>query len=98
MKKAALVTMFLLTSQTVQAFECNECHSKNPAMVRMHKAVQGRDCFGCHKIGEKLMGKGVPRDKAPQVKRRESDPLCAECHQKQIRQPLKSGKVTTPRS
>ena len=82
MKKALPLIMFLLAAQTAFAFQCNECHSKNPAMVRMHHAVQGRDCFACHKIGEKLMGKGIPRDKAAQLKRRLSDPLCVECHKK----------------
>jgi hypothetical protein len=82
MKRAVLLFLFSMATQSAHAFECNECHSKNPAMVRMHKAVQGRDCFACHKIGEKLMGKGIPRDKAAQMKRRVSDPLCVECHHK----------------
>lgn len=64
------------------AFKCNECHSKNPAMVKMHKALEGRNCFACHKMGEKLMGKGIPRDKEAQLKRRATDPLCFECHKK----------------
>ena len=88
MKKAVPFIMLMLAAQTAYAFQCNECHSKNPAMVRMHKAVQGRDCFGCHKIGEKLMGKGIPKDKSAQIKRREADPLCVECHQKLVRQTL----------
>ena len=82
MKRAIVFTMLLLVAQSAQAFQCNECHSKNPAMVRMHKALQGRDCFACHKIGEKLMGKGIPRDKVAQMSRRVSDPLCVECHKK----------------
>jgi len=82
MKRAIPLILLLLATQSAQAFQCNECHSKNPAMVRMHKAVQGRDCFGCHKIGEKLMGKGIPRDKVAQMKRRVGDPLCVECHRK----------------
>lgn len=82
MKKAVLTLVLLLAAQSAQAFQCNECHSKNPAMVRMHKALQGRDCFACHKIGEKLMGKAVPKDKSAQLKRRVSDPLCIECHKK----------------
>ena len=64
------------------AFECHECHSKNPAMVRMHTAVQGRGCFDCHRIGEKLMGKGQPKDHASLLKRQGNDPLCVECHRK----------------
>lgn len=82
MKKAVLGMIILLASQSAQAFQCNECHSKNPAMVRMHKALQGRDCFACHKIGEKLMGKAAPKDPASQMKRRVTDPLCVECHKK----------------
>ena len=82
MKRFIPAVMLLLVAQTAAAFQCNECHSKNPAMVRMHKAVQGRGCFDCHSIGEKLMGKGVPKDKAAQLQRRATDPLCVECHKK----------------
>jgi formate-dependent nitrite reductase cytochrome c552 subunit len=77
---AALLGALFLSYGTAQAFECKVCHSKNPAMVRMHKAVQGRGCFDCHKVGEKLMGKGQPKDPASLVKRRVADPLCVECH------------------
>ncbi|ANA41472.1 MULTISPECIES: cytochrome c3 family protein [Geobacter] len=62
------------------AFECNVCHSKNPAMVTMHEAVRGRGCFGCHKVGERLMGKGQPKDKASLMERRVKDAACIECH------------------
>lgn len=72
----------LLAANAASAFECKVCHSKNPAMVRMHKALQGRNCFDCHKMGEKLMGKGIPKDKSAQIKRRESDPICFECHKR----------------
>jgi len=82
MKKLIPAVMLLLAAQAAYGFECNECHSKNPAMVRMHNALKGRNCFDCHKIGEKLMGKGVPKDKAAQLQRRASDPLCFECHKK----------------
>jgi len=79
-KKAALLITLLLVAAQASAFECHECHSKNPAMVRMHKALEGRNCFDCHKIGEKLMGKGVPRNREAQMQRRTSDPLCTPCH------------------
>lgn len=82
MKKPITCAILLLTAQTAFGFQCNECHSKNPALVRMHKALQGRGCFDCHKMGEKLMGKGIPKDKAAQVRRRATDPLCFECHEK----------------
>lgn len=80
--KSVVIVFALLAAQSAQAFQCNECHSKNPAMVRMHKALQGRDCFACHKMGEKLMGKGIPKDKVAQMKRWSSDPLCVGCHKK----------------
>jgi formate-dependent nitrite reductase cytochrome c552 subunit len=64
------------------AFQCNVCHSKNPAMVRMHKAVQAKEigCFDCHKMGEKLMGKGRPKDRESLLARRVSEPVCVGCH------------------
>jgi hypothetical protein len=82
MKKIVLLSVLLLAAQNAQAFQCNECHSKNPAMVKMHKALQGRDCFACHRMGEKLMGKGIPKDKAAQLKRRATEAQCLECHKK----------------
>lgn len=86
MKQPVLVLLVLFSvSSPAAAFKCTVCHSKNPAMVRMHKALQSRDdigCFDCHKVGEKLMGKGAPSDIKAQLKRRESDPLCTGCHHK----------------
>ncbi|WP_282001201.1 cytochrome c3 family protein [Geotalea uraniireducens] len=64
------------------AFECTVCHSKNPKMVEMHQALRGRGCFGCHKVGERLMGKGRQLDETAATARRLSDPLCTECHRK----------------
>ena len=82
--RIVLVMALLLCAQGAYAFsfECHECHSKNPAMVKMHKALEGRNCFDCHRMGEKLMGKAVPKDKAAQIKRRETEPICQECHKK----------------
>jgi Class III cytochrome C family len=77
---AALLGALFLSYGTAHAFECKVCHSKNPAMVRMHQAVQGRGCFDCHKVGEKLMGKGQQKDLASLMKRRVADSLCVECH------------------
>ena len=82
MKRLVPAVLLLLVAQSSYGFQCNECHSKNPAMVRMHKALQGRNCFDCHQIGEKLMGKGIPKDKASQLQRQTTDPLCFECHKK----------------
>jgi hypothetical protein len=82
MKKLIMTLALVLATGTAYGYECKVCHSKNPAMVRMHKALQGRNCFDCHKMGEKLMGKGIPKDKAAQIKRRESEQICFECHKK----------------
>ena len=82
MKKATFVLLSLLVVPAAYGFECNECHSKNPAMVKMHDALKGRNCFDCHKIGEKLMGKAVPKDRASQMKRRQTEAICLECHGK----------------
>ena len=77
---AALCSVLGVMANAALAFQCNECHSKNPAMVRMHQVLQGRGCFDCHKIGEKLMGKSQPKDRDSLLKRRAADPLCVECH------------------
>jgi hypothetical protein len=79
---ALLLCALFISDNTARAFECNVCHSKNPAMVRMHKATQakGIGCFDCHKVGEKLMGKGRPKDRESSLKRRVADPACVECH------------------
>lgn len=82
MKRLILALVLLLAAQVAYGFECNVCHSKNPAMVKMHKALKGRNCFDCHRMGEKLMGKGIPKDKAAQLKRRETEEICFECHKK----------------
>ena len=82
MKTLIAAAAFLFIAQGAFGFQCNECHSKNPAMVRMHKALQGRNCFDCHQPGEKLMGKSVAKDKAAQLQRRKTAPLCVECHRR----------------
>lgn len=72
----------LIVTNAARAFECNVCHSKNPKIVAMHKALQGQNCFGCHKMGEKLMGKGAPKDLESLLKRRVSEAECLPCHGK----------------
>ncbi|KAF0220850.1 MAG: hypothetical protein FD174_847 [Geobacteraceae bacterium] len=80
----ALFFWLCLSVPPARAFQCNVCHSKNPAMVRMHKAVQAKEigCFDCHRVGEKLMGKAQPKDRESLLKRRVAEPLCVECHQR----------------
>jgi hypothetical protein len=77
-----VLALQLLVSGSALAFQCNVCHSKNPAMVRMHKAVQAKEigCFDCHRIGEKLMGKSQPKDRDSLLKRRATEPVCHGCH------------------
>lgn len=74
----ALVALLFPTAS--QAFECKVCHSKNPAMVKMHTALRGQGCFGCHKMGDKLMGKAQPKDRDSLLKRRQTEELCLPCH------------------
>jgi ribosomal protein L40E len=85
MRTAAVILTFLATALTTtlpaEAFQCTVCHSKNPKMVAMHKAVQGQDCFICHNVGDKLMGKGQPKDRESLMKRRATDTVCLKCHQ-----------------
>ena len=84
--RIALSCVLLLCRAEADAFECHVCHSKNPAMVRMHKATQVKElgCFDCHRVGEKLMGKGQPKDRESSLIRRVSDPACVECHNKGV--------------
>ena len=72
----------LLSAPSLHAMECNVCHSKNPKMVTMHEATKNQkiSCFDCHKIGERLMGKGQPKDRDSLLKRRTSAPECTLCH------------------
>ena len=71
-----------MAASSAQAFECKVCHSKNPKMVAMHKALEGQNCFGCHKIGEKLMGKVRPKDMKSLLKRWGTETECLPCHGK----------------
>ena len=72
----------VIVAARADAFECNVCHSKNPAMVRMHQALKGLSCFGCHKMWAKLMGKGLSKDKESLLKRRQTEDVCLPCHTK----------------
>jgi hypothetical protein len=49
---------------------CNECHSKNPKMVRMHSALGFKGCFACHGPSAK------PADRS----KRSDDQRCLPCH------------------
>jgi len=78
-----LLLFFLLAAApNASALQCNVCHSKNPAMVTMHKAVQSKDigCFDCHRVGEKLMGKAPAKDRYSLLDRRATERPCTSCH------------------
>lgn len=83
---ALLIAGSLAPSPLALAFQCNVCHSRNPAMVSMHKAVQAKEigCFDCHNAGERLLGKSASKDLQPLLNRRNSAKPCVECH---IRKP-----------
>ena len=83
------LSIFFWHALTAHAFTCTVCHSKNPAMVKMHTALRGQGCFDCHKVGAKLMGNGQPKDKQFLLQRRQSDPLCLPCHAPQTTQQTK---------
>jgi formate-dependent nitrite reductase cytochrome c552 subunit len=76
---SGLLTIF---SSRAEAFKCNVCHSKNPAMVRMHNGIREKDigCFDCHKVGDKLMGKGRPTSREALLQRRTTEQVCIQCH------------------
>jgi hypothetical protein len=75
-----LLAATLLAAPSSHAFECKVCHSKNQKMVAMHKALEGENCFGCHKVGEKLLGKSGPKDLDSLMKRRVTETECRPCH------------------
>lgn len=79
-KTGVILILLLFWTNAAVAFECKVCHSKNPKMVTMHTALQGQNCFGCHKVGEKLMGKGQPKDRDSLLKRRTVEAECLRCH------------------
>jgi hypothetical protein len=70
----------LLAAPSSHAFECKVCHSKNPKMLAMHKALEGKNCFGCHQVDEKLMGRSRPKDLDSLMKRRTVEAECLPCH------------------
>lgn len=82
MKNAHLIIsamIILLCAAQPAAAACNVCHSKNPKMVSMHKALQYKDCFKCH-------GPASDR-KSPNAKdEMRTDPLCVSCHRKETAQ------------
>jgi hypothetical protein len=57
------------------ALSCTVCHSKNPKMVRMHEALEYKDCFVCH-------GPTAKKSNDTPEKQMTSDERCVRCHAK----------------
>jgi len=78
-KNAMMLSLILCSAMTSLAAEpsffpaCNECHSKNPKMVRMHSALGFKNCFSCHGYVKELPVKERIGDRA-------SDERCLPCH------------------
>jgi len=71
-----MIVSLLLCMASLPEAACNECHSKNPKMRKMHEALGYKDCFKCHGMGQV---KKNPDERAEQMI---SDPLCVNCHKK----------------
>ena len=80
MKKTSLwaILLFLFLNAAIllkDADACAVCHSKDPKMVRMHEALEFKDCFLCH-------GPAAKRSADPQ-QQMSADKLCVRCHTRQ---------------
>ena len=53
--------------------ECKECHSKNPKVVSMHRALEFKTCAACH--GQRKLG-----PKADRHRQKKADQRCVPCH------------------
>lgn len=77
MKKLAVSLIIIIAGYASDShgFECKVCHSKNPKMVNMHKALGYKDCFKCH---------GLKKKKSPEEQKQQmaTDQLCVGCHNK----------------
>jgi hypothetical protein len=72
-------------SPSYAQMEC-KCHSKQPAMVRMHNKIGFTGCGNCHKKDENLMSKRnekAPGAEADLAKRKREDKYCIPCHDSQ---------------
>lgn len=62
-------------AQAGSGLACNECHSKNPKMVKMHAELGYKDCFNCH-------GRGMKKDPEEKKSQMLTDERCSGCHKK----------------
>jgi len=70
-----MTVSLLLCMASIPEAACNECHSRNPKMRKMHEALGYKDCFKCHGMGQVKKGD-------EQKTQMTSDPLCIDCHKK----------------
>lgn len=73
MNKVIIAVVIFIGTSPIMAFQCNQCHSKNPKMVKMHKELGYKDCFKCHTFKGK-------RNKVELAKQRVTDEKCKGCH------------------
>jgi hypothetical protein len=71
----ALISLSMALICHHNALACNVCHSKNPKMVRMHEALEFKDCFSCH-------GPTAKKSADPPEKQMLTDDRCVRCHKK----------------
>ncbi len=71
-KKIFVFLLFIFVIN-VNANACNVCHSKKPEIVKMHKALEFKECFSCHGIGRK-------QSKEDLIKQQKTDKRCIRCH------------------
>ncbi len=96
---AILLTAFIIVvSPSYAQMQCI-CHSKQPAMRRMHETIGMTGCGNCHKQNENLMSKRNAKDsatKASLAKRIREDESCVPCHDSQgaIKKEIHSSKST----
>lgn len=70
-----LLAMAITLLYHSSALSCTVCHSKNPKMVRMHEALEYKDCFICH-------GPTARKSSDAPEKQMISDERCVRCHAK----------------
>ncbi len=75
-----LMAILVPISSADAQMEC-KCHSKQPAMRRMHEIIGFSGCGDCHAKGENLMsGNRNPNRKTDLAKRMREDKSCIPCH------------------
>ena len=76
------ITLLILLAMPVNAlaFQCGECHSKNPKLRAMHKALNYEGCGNCHRTDVRsIAAMKFPEE---EKKNRPQAPRCKSCHRK----------------